>query len=286
MSAHRFLIIAGQPKAGTTSLFRWLSQHDDICASTYKETRFFLDADYPLPRNIASQDFADYLASFPDLSRPVLLEASPDYLYSDRFMREGAALEDCRIIVITRDPVERMQSAWRYFRQRGTIDRDMSLEDFVAMQARVVTAETPLEARALDQCRDAYLDRARDVFGQRLLVIDFARLGSDPVGVVKDVLRFCGLEETSAEGFTYGVENQSKEVRSAAASKAFFAVRRMAVSVAGPRLKTLLRPISKAAQRGLHGKAAEKGGVSEEIRQIIFAHQASNPDTKPSPGPG
>lgn len=272
---NRFLIIAGQPKAGTTSLFRWLAQHEDICASTFKETRFFLDRDYPLPRNITSDAIADYLASFPDRSRPVLLEATPDYLYNERFLSAGGELGDCHIVVVTRDPVERMQSAWSYFRQRGVIDRDTTFADFVNAQARRVDAHTPLENRALDQCRDAYLERAREVYGERLLVIDFAELRRDPAATCRAILSFCGLTTHSVETFEFAVENQTKEVKNAAASRAFFAARRLAVSIAGPRLKALLRPVSKAAQRGLHGQAAQKGDVPEEIRQIILAHQHS-----------
>ena len=35
------LVIAGVPKAGTTSLFNYLAQHPDICPSDVKETRYF-----------------------------------------------------------------------------------------------------------------------------------------------------------------------------------------------------------------------------------------------------
>src|SRR5688500_8554449 len=35
------LIIAGVPKGGTTSLFRYLAQHPDICAARNKELRYF-----------------------------------------------------------------------------------------------------------------------------------------------------------------------------------------------------------------------------------------------------
>jgi len=44
-----FLIIGGTSKAGTTSLYTYLADHPQICPSALKETRFFLDSDYPLP---------------------------------------------------------------------------------------------------------------------------------------------------------------------------------------------------------------------------------------------
>ena len=48
MSLGRYLIIGGTTKAGTTSLHAYLSDHPQVCASSIKETRFFLDRDYPL----------------------------------------------------------------------------------------------------------------------------------------------------------------------------------------------------------------------------------------------
>ena len=38
-------VIAGAPKCGTTSLFRWLNDHPDACGSTTKEPRYLIDPD-------------------------------------------------------------------------------------------------------------------------------------------------------------------------------------------------------------------------------------------------
>ena len=37
------LIIAGAPKCGTTSLFRWIDEHPEAEGSSVKETCFFVD---------------------------------------------------------------------------------------------------------------------------------------------------------------------------------------------------------------------------------------------------
>lgn len=52
LANHRFGIIGGGSKAGTTSVFNYLADHPEICAADAKETRFFLDADYPLPSKL------------------------------------------------------------------------------------------------------------------------------------------------------------------------------------------------------------------------------------------
>ncbi|MEW6715877.1 MAG: hypothetical protein AB1345_00005, partial [Chloroflexota bacterium] len=82
----RFLIIAGTTRAGTTSLFKYLSDHPDVCAASVKETGFFLDADYPNPppTKYRAEDglsrYESYFSSCPE--KPVRLEATPGYLYS------------------------------------------------------------------------------------------------------------------------------------------------------------------------------------------------------------
>lgn len=275
ITAHTFLIIAGQPKAGTTSLFNWLGQHPEVEPSTFKETRFFLDPAYPLPRNIDSDDLGDYLASFPQRACPVLLEASPDYLFSERFLEAKDILPKHKIVVITRDPVERMQSAWRYFRQRGTISQETDFDAFVALQEHNVSPDTPLERRALDQCRDAYLDRVREVFAPHVLMIDFNTMSTDPAETCRHVFDFCGLETGCVDTFSFGIENQSKQVKSAVLSKVFFSIRRQVVKIAGPALKSLLRPLSKAAQGALHRDIAKTEAVSEETRRFILNFQRS-----------
>ena len=275
ITAHTFLIIAGQPKAGTTSLFHWLGQHPEICPSTFKETRFFLDPEYPLPRNIASDALEDYVASFPDRACPVLLEASPDYLFSQRFLDAKEQLPNHKIVVITRDPVERMQSAWRYFRQRGTISQDTGFDAFVALQDHEVTPGTPLEKRALDQCRDIYLERVQQAFAPHVLVIDFAAMSADPAETCRQVIDFCGLKAECVDDFSFGIENQSKQVKNAGASRAFFAIRRQMVRIAGPKLKSLLRPLSKATQNALHRDLSKSDEITDETRQFILDFQQS-----------
>ncbi len=40
------LFIAGAPKCGTSSLYFWLSDHPEVCASTPKEPFYFIDKGY------------------------------------------------------------------------------------------------------------------------------------------------------------------------------------------------------------------------------------------------
>ena len=70
---YRYLIIGGTTKAATTSLFIYLADHPSICAATYKETRFFLSSDYPLPSKYRYREdqqggaVEEYNLLFPDV---------------------------------------------------------------------------------------------------------------------------------------------------------------------------------------------------------------------------
>src|SRR5690242_13037086 len=71
-------IIAGTEKAGTTSVFTYLSAHPSVCGSIVKETDFFRDSytgDHP-------KDIAKYAHFFERCASnsPIVMEASPGYL--------------------------------------------------------------------------------------------------------------------------------------------------------------------------------------------------------------
>ena len=80
-----YLVIGGVPKAGTTSLFAWLSMHPDVCASSLKETRFFLDASSPLPsaKRFTGENLQEYGRFFRDCPKEftgIRIDTTPDYL--------------------------------------------------------------------------------------------------------------------------------------------------------------------------------------------------------------
>lgn len=68
-----FLIVGGAEKAGTTSLYRYLAAHPEVCASLSKETDYF---------RRANPDRNQYLEQFPPIAdgQRLRLESSPGYL--------------------------------------------------------------------------------------------------------------------------------------------------------------------------------------------------------------
>lgn len=119
--------IAGAPKAGTTSLFRYLEGHPEIDASRIKEPRFFVKDD-PWIRTRGQQCVSTeeaYLALFEGGSTaPIRLEASPEYQWLQGVPeRIAARCPDARILFLLRDPVERAFSHWLMERRLGEEER-------------------------------------------------------------------------------------------------------------------------------------------------------------------
>jgi hypothetical protein len=124
-------IIGGTEKAGTTSVFDWLSTHPEVGASSRKETDFF--------RNGWSGDgerdraqYAGYFGHCPPTAR-VLFEASPGYLGEAATVapRLSAMLSDVRLLFILRDPVERLYSSYHFHRGRLNLPQSLGFEDYV-----------------------------------------------------------------------------------------------------------------------------------------------------------
>lgn len=215
--SQNFVIIAGQPKAGTTSLFDWLAQHSEVLPSSTKEARFFIDQDYPLRSSFrfSGNNLDSYLRNFDSTDTSVFLEATPDYLYNSCALEINNLLPNAKLIVIVRDPVERIVSAYYFYKQRGFISGKWSLDEYVdQMMGLDIVKNTPIPMRVLDQCKAHYLDRFQQKFGNKLLTIDFKDLRKDPRSVYEKVcchidlepmahVEFSASNATLSGGFTF-----------------------------------------------------------------------------------
>src|SRR5687768_13237463 len=95
-----FLIIGAQ-RGGTTSLYRYLTEHPEIDPAVRKEIHFF--------SRHHEQGLDWYRAHFPRRDESSLVgEASPNYLvHPDVPARVAAALPRVKLIALLRNPVDR-----------------------------------------------------------------------------------------------------------------------------------------------------------------------------------
>lgn len=112
-------IIIGAQKAGTTSLFEYLCQHDSVLAGPWKETRFFdkyyhqgidwYKAFFPLKADCTGHEAGGAAV------RKLTGEATPEYLFDARVpARIQRHLANVRLIVALRDPRYRAYSHYQH----------------------------------------------------------------------------------------------------------------------------------------------------------------------------
>jgi hypothetical protein len=212
------LIIAGVTKGGTTSLFRYLGQHPDVCASSRKEARYFSELLHgePLP------PLTDYARLFADCGgQRYRMEATPNYYPGGKTVA-GAIdrlLPDSRVIISFRDPVQRCWSYYRFVRSTARIPKDLT---FSAYLDRCTELERPSAQRLPRRhpfgglrvgCYDRWIDDWLEVFGERLRVIFFEDLVVRPQEVVEGLCRWLDLDPEVCAGFEYHAENRTVQYK-------------------------------------------------------------------------
>lgn len=207
------LIIAGVTKAGTTSLFMYLKQHPEICASSVKETCFFLPVRYGT--SLAPLEvYQDY---FTECSKTrYTMEATPGYYYGGKRVAESIheLLGEVHVIIVLREPISRMISFYKYLKSRMMLPRTMSFDEYVEK-----CEETPVHKRegmdgdlfwGIDGgYYDLYLQEWVEVFGKKLKIIFFDQLMSSPVGCTQEICSWLDLDGSIYDGIQLQVENRS-----------------------------------------------------------------------------
>ena len=137
--------IVGAAKAGTTSIYAYLSQHPDIYLSPLKEPKFFSVSANEFPHNGPGdsnvdssiiRNWDDYIELFKDAGHEkVIGEASADYLYFNKTVIPliYKISPDAKILIILRNPTDRAFSAYRHMLK----DKRESLSFEEAIKAEV-----------------------------------------------------------------------------------------------------------------------------------------------------
>lgn len=215
---NRYLIIGGTSKAATTSVFNYLALHPDVAASDAKETRFFLDAGYPLKPEVEKDCYDDYFSTV-GLDK-LRVEATPDYLYSpESAAKISAALKNVSLAFILRDPVDRLVSWYRFGKRRGEIPQGMTFDSYVRRQVDtelLPQSECHPVFLALRQGRYSdYLEAYYSVFmAERIYVTFYEDLKKDNVGFMGKLCDFAKIDSGYADSIFYETMNRSYESRS------------------------------------------------------------------------
>lgn len=220
------IVIAGAPKCGTTSVFGFLADHPDVCASSLKETCFLIDQDYTLynpDRNVATQGVEAYSQFFDhcrNRDAQIYLEATPDYLYQKTPLTYLPQLDPVpHIIFILRRPAERVYSMFQFARNNmSVIDSSMTFSAFIDAVRNPESAsgiDRPMLLDVLNHSRYAsYIKPWIEVFGRdRIHVFLFEDLVTDSRQFMKSLCREMHIDPDFYDDYTFEKRNVTRSVR-------------------------------------------------------------------------
>lgn len=209
------LIIAGVHKAGTTSLYHYLGRHPDIYPSPRKELQFFsrmANHGITLP---LSELAAQFRHSRGERYR---MYASPDYLCARgriaELVREN--LPEAKIIVILRDPVDRLVSMYDRAIAHSELPEGFSFDEFVdaSLKWRPGDGGSYVYTRGLqDGFYVNYLRTWKAVFGDDLKVLFFDDLKASGKALTGLVCEWLGLDTACLDSHAFEVENRTLHYR-------------------------------------------------------------------------
>lgn len=209
------VIIAGVNKAGTTSLFEYLAAHPDISPARIKELRYFTR----LARDGAVPDPGEYddLFNYRENSR-YRLEASPAYLCGGRRVAElvKSCLPDARIIVLLREPVERLLSLYNRAVAHSELPAHLSFRDFVDASLKWRPGETANYAYTRGLRDGFYIDYLREwhaLFGENLEILFTDDLKSDSRALTAGVCRWLGIDASLLASEPFEISNRTLHYR-------------------------------------------------------------------------
>lgn len=206
-SAFPTFFLVGAPRCGTTSLSRYLADHDDICFSRPKEPHYLVQS---------PSEVDDYVRTYTNLffshyeDESAIGEGSVSYLYKDEILHRILDLNpDARFIVSVRNPVDQLRS----YHQRLLYLMDEEVDDF--QTAWDLQDERAQGRQVPEQCRDPRLlmyrevgrlgtrvERLFEIAGRdRVHVVVFDDFIDDTQSVYTDVCRFVGVEPDGRTSF-------------------------------------------------------------------------------------
>lgn len=267
------LLVIGVPKAGTGSLYGYLSQHPDICPADEKEVGYF---NYFNPRRHTGPvpPLEEYLAHFRHWgSERYAFEATPTYSYGGRPVIEAvrATLGSPKIVLTLRNPVDRLWSAYTFQRELGNLTQFHSFEDYLrACQERRrdgsdLVPHDHMHGLYIGYYAD-YVPLWLDAFGPDIRVIFADDLGRDATKVVRGLCGWLDIDTAVVDTLDLAPRNRTQHPRSVRAARLAYRVKRT-VDRRGLLPGSARERVRRAYQRVNAG--SPPGGMSSDVRSHV-----------------
>lgn len=191
------LIIPGFPKSGTSSLFDYLVQHPEIYKSVIKEPHTY-SHDTKYENRFFDNGIFNRL--YPSVKEKYIIDASTSYMISkvalSRLIRDNPS---AKIIIIARDPIERIFSHYNWIRTFGIPTKPFQDEllywckkDFEITKPMKGNFKNYIEFSKYGEQIERYLN----VFPKRnILIIPSYELKDNYKQTLKNIVNFLNIEE-------------------------------------------------------------------------------------------
>ncbi len=192
-------LVAGVPKAGTTSLWKNLRQHPDVFLPKVKEPRFFIDAPDGWVRSKRIETLDAYRSLFePVTSETAVGEVSPGYFPSQKAPGRIRETLGCpKVILVLRNPVERAFSHFVFSLQKGLEPETATFES--AIEDETVRVGDSVRHRPYVYIGFYYqhLQRWTSLFNRSSIkLLFFEDLKDDEVAFTQEVYDFLDVDDS------------------------------------------------------------------------------------------
>jgi hypothetical protein len=215
------LVVVGVPKAGTGSLFAYLAQHPDVCGSDEKEIGYFNH--YSPWRRMGPpppiEEYARHWAH--STGERYAIEATPTYSYGGEPVISAmrTVLGRPKIILILRDPADRLWSAYTFQRSVGNNAGIQSFGEYLDTVEQRFRDDVPMVPKdGVHGLRIGfyadYVGAWLDEFGDDMRVVFTEDMRRDPRGVVENLCVWLGIDTAPVAGLDLGARNITRHPRS------------------------------------------------------------------------
>lgn len=213
---HPNFFIIGAPKAGTTSLYNYLSEHPNIFMSKIKGPHYFASNLNNKRRLIKTKE--EYLDLFKDAKKQHMCigEASVLYLHSQNAIKKiYADYPDSKLIIILRNPVDVIQS-WHAEKVWDCNEDIEDIEIAWEMDKNRSSNDKKYKADIFDYSSIAmYGDQIESVLHyfpkEQIKIINFDDFTFNTKNIYNDVVNFLGLPYHNKN--TFPIKNAYKKYR-------------------------------------------------------------------------
>lgn len=228
------LLVAGVPKAGTSSLFAYLKQHPEISPADEKEVGYF-NYYNPLRHDGDPPSVETYARHFDHCKDETYrFEATPTYSYGGAPVISAIRrlLPGTKIIMSLRNPVDRLWSAYTFQRKMGNLATLKTFEEYVRACESSKRHAADLVPR--DHMHGLYIGFYEnyvglwlEAFGADMKVVFLEDLARDPSAITTELFQWLGLD---AEVATIDLvpRNSTDPARSTKVAKLVYSLKRSA----------------------------------------------------------